>query len=319
MERTFEIIFLTVPLIAGAIAILMTYRLMRKYRLSYINSYFYFLVFLYIFGSYSLIGSGLLEQLLMRIGPDSEIAWSARLYALLPGIPFLVLSKYMFFRGAAEMAGKNLNRILTIVFFAMAMAGFFLYGFFLVRLTRFGQGEYFFFLGIQKLVFVVFILVVYLAAFLSSVIFSSRLPAHERKFSRKFFAWYLPYMVLVSSTFMLSGLYEFLSYVFIFLFLSWHLIPVFFLNLHLGNYHGEPTLLQKNVEEQLSVFCRKYEISKREREVIILLCKGLSNQEISDTLFISLQTVKDHVHRIFTKTGVKNRIQLANLVRSPTG
>ena len=40
----------------------------------------------------------------------------------------------------------------------------------------------------------------------------------------------------------------------------------------------------------------------------------MSNQEISDSLYISLQTVKDHVHRIFTKTGVKNRVQLTNLV-----
>ena len=39
-------------------------------------------------------------------------------------------------------------------------------------------------------------------------------------------------------------------------------------------------------------------------------------QEISESLYISLQTVKDHVHRIFVKTGVKNRIQLTNMIRS---
>lgn len=62
-------------------------------------------------------------------------------------------------------------------------------------------------------------------------------------------------------------------------------------------------------------FCLKHEISPREAEVVLEICKGKSNREISDSLFISLQTVKDHAHNIFIKTGVKNRLQLANLVR----
>jgi DNA-binding CsgD family transcriptional regulator len=56
-------------------------------------------------------------------------------------------------------------------------------------------------------------------------------------------------------------------------------------------------------------------ISKREEEVILLVCQGLTNQEIADTLFISLKTVKDHNYRIFQKTGVRNRVELTQLVR----
>ena len=56
-------------------------------------------------------------------------------------------------------------------------------------------------------------------------------------------------------------------------------------------------------------------ISKREQEVILLICQGLTNQEIADTLFISLKTVKDHNYRIFQKTGVRNRVELVQLVR----
>ena len=62
-------------------------------------------------------------------------------------------------------------------------------------------------------------------------------------------------------------------------------------------------------------FCIKYEISPRESEIIREICNGLSNQEISEALFISLQTVKDHTHRIYIKTAVKSRVQLMNLVR----
>jgi DNA-binding CsgD family transcriptional regulator len=63
-------------------------------------------------------------------------------------------------------------------------------------------------------------------------------------------------------------------------------------------------------------FCRKFEISPRESDIIREICNGLSNKEISDKLFISLQTVKDHTHRIYIKTNVKSRVQLINLVKA---
>ena len=48
-------------------------------------------------------------------------------------------------------------------------------------------------------------------------------------------------------------------------------------------------------------------ISKREHEVLILLGRGMSNQEIADTLFVSQNTIKTHTSRIFEKLDVKNR------------
>ncbi|WP_285570713.1 helix-turn-helix transcriptional regulator [Geothrix limicola] len=56
-------------------------------------------------------------------------------------------------------------------------------------------------------------------------------------------------------------------------------------------------------------------ISKRESEVIQLICQGRTNQEIADALFISLKTVKDHNYRIFQKTGVRNRVELVQLAQ----
>jgi DNA-binding NarL/FixJ family response regulator len=51
----------------------------------------------------------------------------------------------------------------------------------------------------------------------------------------------------------------------------------------------------------------KLGISKREYEVLILMGKGMSNQEIADTLFVSQNTVKTHTSRLFEKLAVKNR------------
>lgn len=53
----------------------------------------------------------------------------------------------------------------------------------------------------------------------------------------------------------------------------------------------------------------KLGISKREYEVLELISKGYSNQEIADALFISLPTVKTHSSNLFLKLDVKRRTQ----------
>lgn len=52
------------------------------------------------------------------------------------------------------------------------------------------------------------------------------------------------------------------------------------------------------------------ELSEREMEILILICKGLSNQEIGDQLFISKRTVDKHRANILEKSDSKNTAQL---------
>lgn len=52
------------------------------------------------------------------------------------------------------------------------------------------------------------------------------------------------------------------------------------------------------------------ELSEREMEILILICKGLSNQEIADKLFISKRTVDKHRANILEKSESKNTAQL---------
>jgi DNA-binding CsgD family transcriptional regulator len=63
-------------------------------------------------------------------------------------------------------------------------------------------------------------------------------------------------------------------------------------------------------------FMKKFDITERERDIIGLMMRGESNQAMGEKLFISPKTVENHVYSIYQKTGVKNRVQLCNLIRT---
>lgn len=52
-------------------------------------------------------------------------------------------------------------------------------------------------------------------------------------------------------------------------------------------------------------------LTKREKEILLLIAAGASNEEVAKQLYISLHTVKNHVSRIYDKLNVDNRLQAA--------
>jgi two-component system nitrate/nitrite response regulator NarL len=52
-------------------------------------------------------------------------------------------------------------------------------------------------------------------------------------------------------------------------------------------------------------------LSQREREIVQLVAQGYKNKEMAEKMFISEQTVKNHLHNIFDKLGVSDRLELA--------
>jgi len=53
------------------------------------------------------------------------------------------------------------------------------------------------------------------------------------------------------------------------------------------------------------------QLTAREQEIVSLVAQGFRNKEIADKLSISEQTVKNHLHNIFDKLGVSDRLELA--------
>jgi ligand-binding sensor domain-containing protein/DNA-binding CsgD family transcriptional regulator len=57
-----------------------------------------------------------------------------------------------------------------------------------------------------------------------------------------------------------------------------------------------------------------YGLTAREQEILRLILRGESNKEIEKKLFISASTVRNHISNIYQKLGVKNRLELINLI-----
>jgi len=68
--------------------------------------------------------------------------------------------------------------------------------------------------------------------------------------------------------------------------------------------------LVNNLKSSTKIREQQAELSEREMEILILICQGLSNQEIGDKLFISKRTVDKHRANILEKSESKNTAQL---------
>ncbi|HLO24801.1 MAG TPA: helix-turn-helix transcriptional regulator [Geobacteraceae bacterium] len=92
----------------------------------------------------------------------------------------------------------------------------------------------------------------------------------------------------------------------------------------LGGHGGEnqPThimVLMERIVEKHQVDIEKarkeFLLSKREGEVVKLICRGLSNREIAETMFISEYTVKDHLKNIMKKMKAGSRNEIVALLK----
>ncbi len=94
-----------------------------------------------------------------------------------------------------------------------------------------------------------------------------------------------------------------------------------FIGIFLSKKLQKEKIVEKKVfvqKEEFTVNKEKLEqlnISKREYEVLQLICKGMSNQQIAEALFVSENTVKKHVSNLFLKLNVERRTEAIRKAR----
>lgn len=316
MNETLQIFLITGSLITGIIVIMLSNQLVRKYGLPWLSSYFYYLIFLFVFGIYGIIGSRLIGVFLAKQGLDPQAIDAIVSFFTFLGIPFIVLSWYMFIRLSREMVNQKVSSIFNLVFFLPLTLGFMAYGLLLLKRDLLGGNKHEMIRSSMLIGFSIVSILVYAYSLTQLFLHSRRfLDNKDRQHMQLFGLLYLGYAAGTISLINLSNRGPAYGFGFIILFFATHLLPIFFLNLYLDKNFVEPAA-KHDFDKSLADFIEEYQISKRESEIVQLICKGRSNQDISDSLFISLQTVKDHIHRIYLKTGVKNRVQLTNLIRT---
>jgi DNA-binding CsgD family transcriptional regulator len=309
---------LLISLVFGMAAISISYGLQKRYRIAPLSSYLYFQVFITVFGVYGLIGQVIARKILEQRAASYQTIESIGHFFGFLGLPFLILAWFMFLRLCWEITGGVLSRRILLVYFLLLVIVFLGYGavILLANLSPFSDRQYalmsmvqaFAYAGIEAIV---------LAWGLARLFRGAKGeddPTKRR--AVRFFGliWLVAYSL--SLVFYLGSRRLGFSAVFAVLaFFGSNLVPLLYWRTFLRKHSVIPPF--RNVPSQdLSRFLADFKISKREEEVIRELCAGKSNKEIGQALFISLQTVKDHIYRVYQKTNVRNRVQLINLIQS---
>jgi DNA-binding NarL/FixJ family response regulator len=79
------------------------------------------------------------------------------------------------------------------------------------------------------------------------------------------------------------------------------------------------TILEAMVSDQPTVPSSMARLSERERQISYMVARGMRNRDIATDLSISENTVKRHLQSIFSKTGSRDRLELAVLALSEIG
>jgi DNA-binding CsgD family transcriptional regulator len=295
----------------GLSSILVCGRMVKKYQVKYLSSYLYFLITINIAALYGDVP----ENFAAFFGNSPQIMKMGGVLTALLGTPMLLTAGYMFANLISRLLDRKLSKTFKILYFIFFGCIFIMQ----VLLTT-----HYFETGHDRLlkIFIGYSLKVYIIIFLGIIGYMflkvKELPDGKKRKILRFFGGF--YTILFSFMFcysishcLLSGIPQNL---FLLLFFTWHFLPLLYLQRFLKQQQAE--LLSSGLAEDgkgLETFLSTYNISFREREIIDLLLKGKSNKEIEDKLFISINTVRNHIYNIYRKLGVRNRVELVNFIR----
>jgi len=301
------IFILSVAFAAGGVTI--SSKLRTRYHHEIYSNLLYYQVFIYTFGFYGIWGQVVINAFLqLYISPELLGRFSD--FAMLMGLPFLVFAWLMLMKFSLDISGRKHGKWFVALFLLLNFSILILVGYIITKTgsARPASLIKYYFIFMHFIYSLIFSLLITIPKKRSAIIHD-----HDRKIIAPavFFIMLLQSVLLAFYTSQ-----HFLAVGFIFTFFAGNtFLPIYL------NYGTILSVFADENKKDLSFedFCKRYEVSPRETDVVREICNGLSNKEISEKLFISLQTVKDHTHRIYSKTNVKNRVRLINLVKESLG
>lgn len=303
IEYLISIIFVLSLAIASG-GVLLASHLRTTYKTDFLSSLLFFQVFWFTFGFYAIWGQIITVTLFKSLVEPEHLVKITNITIFMAS-PFLLFAWLMFMKMAREITGRKTGISFIATFISL--------NFLLVP----GIGYFLTMLAGIEIIFMVKYGFIILSILYTIVGTHSLLSAKKRKSKLRYadmknISSGLILIMFLQNTvlfFFDNNIYITLAFIILY-YVFGGFLPVYF------RYKTDLSTLLIPGENNLSfdLLCEKFEISKREKEVIHEICNGLSNQEIADKLFISLQTVKDHTHRIYGKTNCSSRAQLITLV-----
>jgi DNA-binding CsgD family transcriptional regulator len=302
---------------AAAGSIMLISDLQRKYSIPFLQSFLYYEVLIVIFGFYSLFGLKALDIITRTTEIPVSIKQIIRLVIIYIGVPFYITGWFMFIKQGMEFRGNNISQKQTFIFFLTFLILFLTYGIIYTYKYRAHPELSLFPNTVQNLIFIVVELIIPIMVLLINWR-QRRYPRILKIMSadqKNYFFLIVLFHIFSIIFFSLIKIHAIFYALFLLLFFIRDLPAVFYLRSKLMIYQP---LFDENTNSNsgYDLFYESFSISKREKEIINLVIIGKTNKEISAVLFITLQTVKDHISRIFQKTGVRNRVELINLIGS---
>jgi DNA-binding CsgD family transcriptional regulator len=288
--------------------IVLSIRLRNKHKSGYLSSLLYLQVFISAFGFYGIWGQIVIKTFLSDfVSPEVITRFSD--ISLLLGLPFIVFAWLMLLKFSLEISGHKTTSwfifgFLIINFILIICLGYVISGNSLqvpVSLERY----YYFILNF-----------IYTISASAIILLFSKTRSLLSKNENTTIAFSITlFMILQAISLYFYSISELAGIAFIFIFFAGNSFLPVYLNYGVILIPETDKTVASESSYSLDDFCKKYDISPRESDIVREICNGHSNKEISEKLFISIQTVKDHTHRIYIKTNVRSRMQLMNLVK----
>jgi len=298
-----------------AATVLVSRQLLSTYASEFLRHHFYYLAAVHAFAFYGLWGQVLTRGVLAAVDTDAAVVNVVAVFVPVLGVPFLFVSWAMLVNMAGSMFGRTIEpkwHSAHVVVFGLLLLG----AWTAIARMQAEPASPLDVLGVIEAAAMIGIELLYFSAFLILVLRFRVVAEGDKR------------RVLLVFSGLLCGAFVARSLLAALVLVDIRLGAIGLLAFHGSNLPAllylranadrvfPPVKAEHATKQGMEHVLDHYGVTKRERQIVQKICLGKTNKQIAEELFISLQTVKDHTHRIYSKMGVNSRVQLVQMMNT---